>query len=90
MKGYVALGLGVLLVVLFVLKQFFAPIQYFFDLTPFWVYFVVAGIIFSAYRSYNLGSEQKKLDLKVIEQEGEVFMKRIAEERERRNKSVNE
>ncbi|MCK6255868.1 sporulation YhaL family protein [Fictibacillus sp. WQ 8-8] len=86
MKGYVALGLGVLLIVAFVLKEFVAPLQYFFDLTPFWVYFVVAGIIFSGYRSYNLGSEQKLLDLKVIEQEGEVFMKRIAEERERRSK----
>lgn len=90
MKGYVALGTGVLVVAILVLKEFFAPLQYFFDLTPFWVYFVVAGILFSGYRSYNLGSEQKMLDLKVIEQEGEVFMQRIAEERERRNKAVND
>ncbi|EIT85859.1 hypothetical protein A374_08489 [Fictibacillus macauensis ZFHKF-1] len=86
MKGYLTLILGVLVILLFVLKGFFAPLQAFFDITPFWVYLVFAGILFSGTRSYHYGSEQKQINLKVIEQEGEVFMQRIAAERERRSK----
>ncbi|ARK29163.1 sporulation YhaL family protein [Halalkalibacter krulwichiae] len=53
--------------------------------SPWWVYFVVAGIIFSGYLSVKYALEDKRTEQEWIESEGQVYMERIAEEREKRN-----
>ena len=48
---------------------------------PFWMYFVVMGIIFSAYMVVRTGKEEQRIENEIIEREGEVYMKRLEEER---------
>jgi uncharacterized membrane protein (DUF106 family) len=52
---------------------------------PIWVYAVVAGIIISAFMAIKTGREERVLELENIEKEGEVFMKRLEEEKETRD-----
>lgn len=52
---------------------------------PIWVYAVVAGIIISAFMAIKTGREERVLELENIEKEGEVFMKRLEEEKEERD-----
>ncbi|MBU8905447.1 sporulation YhaL family protein [Desertibacillus haloalkaliphilus] len=56
----------------------------FFQTTPIWVYAVIIGIIASGYLSFKFSLEEKRVEQKWIEQEGEVYMKRIEAERARR------
>jgi len=53
---------------------------------PFWVYFVVAGIMISAYMVIRTGREEKRIEDEMIEKEGEVYMKRLEEEKEEKQK----
>jgi hypothetical protein len=55
--------------------------------TPWWVYFVLAGIIYSGYRASIHISEEKKLDEVFIEEEGKKYIEKMNEERERRKVS---
>lgn len=55
---------------------------------PFWVYFVSVGILISAYMAVKTGREDRKLERDIIEREGEVYMKRLDEEKELRNNKV--
>jgi hypothetical protein len=77
MKGYAALFFGAILIAAFVLKEYSAGVSQFFAMTPWWVYFVLCGIIYSGYRATTLFQEDRALEQKVIEEEGKVFMKRI-------------
>jgi hypothetical protein len=54
---------------------------------PVWVYFVVSGILFSAYMSIKTGNEDRKLEFQAIEREGEIYMKRLEQEKEQRNQN---
>jgi hypothetical protein len=54
---------------------------------PMWVYFVVAGIILSAYMAVRTGREEKKIENEIIEREGEVYMKRLEEKRGEKNEA---
>ncbi|WP_338470525.1 sporulation YhaL family protein [Niallia sp. XMNu-256] len=49
---------------------------------PFWMYLVVMGIVFSAFMVYKTGKEEKQIEDEIIEREGEVYMKRLEQERE--------
>lgn len=51
---------------------------------PFWVYAVVAGIVISAMMALKTGREERKFEMESIEREGEVYMKRLEEEKEKR------
>lgn len=51
---------------------------------PVWVYMVVAGIVFSAIMALKTGREERKEEIESIEKEGEVFMKRLEQEKETR------
>ncbi|MBE3570675.1 MAG: sporulation YhaL family protein [Bacillales bacterium] len=51
---------------------------------PFWMYFVVAGIFFSAFMVIKTAREDRKADLEWIEKEGEVFIKRMQEEKRKK------
>lgn len=51
---------------------------------PWWLYFLIAGIVFSGYKAYEGMKEDKKVDESFIEEEGNVFIRRMEEERKRR------
>lgn len=51
---------------------------------PFWMYFVVAGIFISAFMVVKTAREDRQADLEWIEKEGDVFIKRMQEEKRKR------
>ena len=51
---------------------------------PIWIYAVVVGIVISALMAIKTGREERKLELESIEQEGEIYIKRLEREREHR------
>ncbi|MBN3553423.1 sporulation YhaL family protein [Fictibacillus nanhaiensis] len=55
-------------------------------MTPWWVYFVLCGIIYSGYRIVTLFQEDREIEQRVIEEEGRVYMERI--ERAKAQESV--
>ena len=54
---------------------------------PFWVYFVVMGIITSAYMVVRTGKEEKLIEEEMIEREGDIYMQRLEQEREGKKES---
>ncbi|MDT8862029.1 sporulation YhaL family protein [Alkalihalobacillus sp. MEB130] len=52
--------------------------------SPWWVYFVVAGIVLSGYLAVKYSLEDKRTEQEWIENEGNIYMQRLEEERERR------
>jgi len=52
---------------------------------PWWVYLVIVGIVLSGYMVLYTSRKEQEMDNEFIEKEGEVYMKRLAEEREKRN-----
>jgi len=57
---------------------------------PFWVWLVVLGILFSAYMTIRTNREEREIELKEAEQEGEIYLERIREEREKRKQAQSE
>ena len=51
---------------------------------PFWIWLVVAGIVISAYMTIRTNREEKEMELREAEQEGDIYIKRMEEEREKR------
>lgn len=56
---------------------------------PIWIYFVIAGIAISAFMAVKTSREERKLEQEWIEKEGEEYIERMQEEKERR-KQVKE
>lgn len=54
---------------------------------PFWIYFVVMGIITSAYMVVRTGKEEKLIEEEMIEREGDIYMQRLEQEREGKKES---
>jgi len=54
---------------------------------PWWIYLVVAGIIFSGYMTVRTAAKEQEVDEAMIEKEGEIYMERIREERKRRQQA---
>ena len=54
---------------------------------PFWVYFIAAGILLSAYMAIKAGREEREAENESIELEGRVYIERIEKEREERKTS---
>ncbi|PFJ05338.1 SigE-dependent sporulation protein [Bacillus cereus] len=52
---------------------------------PWWIYFVIVGIVLSGYMVLYTSKKEQEMDNEFIEKEGEVYMKRLEEEREKRN-----
>ncbi|WNB91452.1 sporulation YhaL family protein [Bacillus sp. NEB1478] len=77
MKGYAALFFGAILIAAFVLKEYAAGVGEIFIATPWWMYFVLCGIIYSGYRSVISFQEDRERELRLIEEEGKVYMERI-------------
>jgi hypothetical protein len=57
------------------------------DMIPIWVYFVVAGIIFSALMTIKSAKEDRDIEMESIEREGDIYMKRLEKEKEERQRS---
>ncbi|MDN3015164.1 sporulation YhaL family protein [Paenibacillus sp. BSR1-1] len=51
---------------------------------PIWIYAVVVGIVVSALMAIKTGKEERRLELENIEQEGEIYIKRLEREKEMR------
>ena len=49
---------------------------------PFWVWLVVLGILL-VYMTIRTNREEREMELKEAEQEGEIYLERIREEREK-------
>ncbi|WP_335872031.1 sporulation YhaL family protein [Bacillus sp. 2205SS5-2] len=52
---------------------------------PIWMYFIVAGIFFSGLMTLKTAKEERDLEQEWIEKEGEVYIERMEQERERRH-----
>ena len=46
-------------------------------MVPIWVYFVLVGIIVSAIMVIKTGNEERQIDNKYIEKEGNVYIERM-------------
>ncbi|MDM5192408.1 sporulation YhaL family protein [Bacillus hominis] len=57
------------------------------EILPWWVYLVIVGIVLSGYMVLYTSKKEQDMDNEFIEKEGEVYMKRLEEEREKRNQS---
>ncbi|HHY21998.1 MAG TPA: hypothetical protein GX525_09010 [Bacilli bacterium] len=75
------LGALLLLVIAFSARNFQASVLL--EAGPWWVYFILAGIIYSGYMAFKYYMEDRQLDEEFIEKEGEVFIHRMKEERQR-------
>ena len=51
---------------------------------PIWVYAVVVGIVISALMAIKTGREERLLEMENIEKEGEIYLTRQEQEKERR------
>ena len=52
---------------------------------PIWIYAVVAGIVISALMAIKTGREERQVEMESIEREGEIYIKRLEEEKEKRD-----
>ena len=57
---------------------------------PWWVYVVIVGIIVSGYMVLYTSKKEQDIDQEFIEQEGNVYMQRIKEDRERRTQEQDD
>lgn len=55
---------------------------------PWWIYLVLAGIVFSAYMMIKTAKEDQEVDMEYIEKEGEIYIQRMEEERARRKEQM--
>ncbi|CAM3649888.1 sporulation YhaL family protein [Mesobacillus zeae] len=52
---------------------------------PIWVLAVAAGVVISAFMAVKTGREERMLETECIEREGEVYMKRLEDEKSRKD-----
>lgn len=57
---------------------------------PWWIYLVIVFILFSGYMSLRAMRAEKRLEQQYIEQQGEIYMERIRQERMKRQRSSAE
>jgi len=51
---------------------------------PIWIYLVVVGVFVSAFMAIKTAREEREIEKEWIEKEGEIFIERMEEEKERR------
>jgi len=79
------------LIVLYILQQagvLGAMLSYIGGL-PFWVVLVMAGILISFWQFMRHSDDEEEEDEKWIEEQGQVFIRRMQEEKERRHKNIS-
>lgn len=57
---------------------------------PWWIYLIIIGIVVSGYMVLYTSKKEQEIDNEFIEKEGEIYMRRLAEERERRHQEKDE
>ncbi|MFD0769736.1 sporulation YhaL family protein [Bacillus sp. CGMCC 1.60114] len=57
---------------------------------PWWIYLIIIGIVVSGYMVLYTSKKEQEIDNEFIEKEGEIYMRRLAEERERRHQDKGE
>ena len=77
-----ALIVGLFLVFVIRILLLVTPIAVRIEASPWWVYFVLAGIVLSGYLSFKYSKEDKDAEQRWIEQEGELFMDPIRKRRQ--------
>ncbi|CAM4082993.1 sporulation YhaL family protein [Bacillus manliponensis] len=60
------------------------------EFLPWWIYLVIIGIIISGYMVLYTSKQEQEIDNEFIEKEGEVYMKRLQEEKERRQQEKDD
>ncbi|WP_312472418.1 sporulation YhaL family protein [Neobacillus sp.] len=55
---------------------------------PIWIYAVVVGIVVSALMAIKTGKEERQLEMANIEEEGEIYIKRLEREKEIRREDA--
>ncbi|NEU31502.1 hypothetical protein GN156_12080 [bacterium LRH843] len=78
-----ALSLLLLLAISFIITQ--TPIGSLLSGSPWWVYVVLAGIVLSGMLAIRYTLEDRRIEKEWIETEGNIYMKRIQDEKERKN-----
>lgn len=78
-----ALFLLIILTVSFLITQ--TAIGSFLLSSPWWVYFVLIGIVLSGYLTVKYSVEDKRFEQEWIESEGNIYIRRMEQEKERRN-----
>jgi hypothetical protein len=56
---------------------------------PWWVYLVIAGILFSGYKAFSLSKQDKDIDDEWNEEQGNIFIRRMHNEKEKRRNKKN-
>ncbi len=51
---------------------------------PMWVLFVLGGIVVSAFMAVKSGKEDRQQEQEIIEREGDVYIKRMEEEKHKK------
>lgn len=79
------------LFILFLLQQFglIDPVIEKLENVAWWVYLVLAGIIFSGYQAFSLSRQEKEVDEEWVQEQGNVYIKRMNAEKERRRNRKN-
>ncbi|MFX3618176.1 MAG: sporulation YhaL family protein [Sporolactobacillus sp.] len=77
------------LFLLFIAQQFgvIDPILSRMGNVAWWVYLVVAGILFSGYQAFTLSKADKEIDDDWNEEQGDVYLKRMEAEKKKRHQS---
>ncbi|MDQ0217616.1 hypothetical protein ELQ35_06240 [Peribacillus cavernae] len=57
---------------------------------PIWIWFVLAGIMISAIMTVRTAKQERKEDTQFIEQEGQKYMDRMKEEKERKENKIEQ
>jgi hypothetical protein len=55
---------------------------------PWWIYLCIIGILVSGYMAFKSSREDKKIDDTFIEQEGQVYLDRIEQERQKKKEML--
>ncbi|MEG6575085.1 MAG: SigE-dependent sporulation protein [Caldibacillus debilis] len=53
-----------------------------------WVYIVVLGIMFSGFMTVWISRKEREEELRQIEKEGEVYIRRMEKEKEKKNRKA--
>jgi Sporulation protein YhaL len=59
-------------------------------LLPWWIYVCIIGILASGYMAFKTSREDKMIDHDFIEKEGQVFLDRIEQERQKKREMIEE
>lgn len=56
--------------------------------SPWWIYFILAGVLFSGLKYFSISKAEEEIDQKWVEAQGKVYIDRIEKERESRKEQT--